>query len=118
VYPDKKAVEDFMKELLEASANRTDEIDVPDDFISRHPWTVKYLSHFAEADNLLGIAKSGDYRIEHVPEEAHVKKFRETHGIKTRLRYKVSTAVDVPRTRPMFFSFGEQEDGSYIPLSA
>ena len=63
MYSDDKTLKDFVVELVSTAAARRDYLDVPHDFIARHPWTRKYLSHFAEAYDFMQIAKTKGVQI-------------------------------------------------------
>ncbi len=118
MYQNAQMLKEFVDELVRVAASTKDDLDVPRDFIEKHPWTLKYLSHFAEANDFRAIAKTPGVQVVLSPELESIQRYRKEHGMKPHVRYKVFVPVGTDiRTREQIFKFEEQEDGSYIALS-
>ncbi len=118
MYPNAQALEEFVNELVRVAASLDDDIDVPRDFIKKHPWTLKYLSHFAESKDFRAIVKTPGVQIEIDPCPDNVRRFREIHGMKQVLRYRIFVPADTDiRTKEQIFKFEVQDNGSYVALS-
>ncbi len=118
MYSDDKTLKEFMTVLVSTAAARRNYLDVPSDFILRHPWTLKYLSNFAEADDFMQIAKTEGVQIVCEDEPKNIQEFRRDHGLKPQVRYKVFVPAETKiRTKEQIFKFERQGDGSYVPLN-
>lgn len=118
MYQNVQALEEFVNELVRVAASTKDDLDVPRDFIKKYPWTLKYLSHFAEANDFRAIAKNQGVKVTMSPEPDNIQRYRKERGMKPQVRYKVFVPVDTDiRTKEQIFRFEKQEDGSYVALN-
>lgn len=105
--------------LAEIKAKKSD-FDCPDDFISEHCWSLKYLSGgFSEANDLFRRVHSnpnGASVIE-VAITEKVKKFREERGMKPQVKLQIVVDKVSYNGQSYIFTFEEQDDGTYICLN-
>jgi len=95
---------------------RANEMDVPYKFIDEHPWTLKYLSHFSEANSLLEMCRREGARVVESPWNEELQALREARGMKPQLRFRITTPL-LPKGHEPFFAFEDQGDGTFIPLN-
>ncbi len=74
--------------LLNAVQARTDEFDVPRQFIRENPWFADLLGHSSEAVNLLALVKEVGVKLEEVPIDEHLS---EVFG--ERVLFKISNSL-------------------------
>ena len=109
-------VTELMEKLADAIKSRKSLIDMPADFVKQHPWVNKYVSPgFAEANQLMELAKEPAFGIVFVPQTEAEREWRHDRKMKPKLSFK--TIGGSKDDRIFTFSFEEQEEGIYIPLN-
>lgn len=106
-----------MEELLATIKARKNEADVPYHFIDRHPWTLKYLSHFAEANELFALCRKGGVEIVEAPWNTAIQKIRTERGARHQLRFRITDPGLFGAYSRWLFVFEEQENGKFVPLN-
>jgi hypothetical protein len=81
--------------------------EAPKDFISEHPWTMKYLGRFDEAEELLKKVRTGAANIVDLTESQKKIYLKET----------LVLFIAAPIGREILFRFERQDDGSYVALN-
>ncbi|MDO8579664.1 MAG: hypothetical protein Q7R72_02210 [bacterium] len=101
--------------LVATARARKSEYDVPHEFIKEHPWTLKYLSHFAEANDFMQIAKTEGVQI--VLDEVRMKE-RIRRGLIRQICFRIFVPEGTQiRTKEETFRFERQSDGTFIALN-
>lgn len=107
-----------IEELVKAAQSRKDLLDVPRDFTDVHPWSVKYLSHFSEANGFFHFVRLPGITVREylVPEK--VTKFRKDKGMRSQIKFEVVPWIKEKWHGGEFiFTFEEQADGLYVSLN-
>jgi hypothetical protein len=109
-------VDELMKDMVEIIKTRKSWADRPADFIKEHPWTNKYLSTgFAEANQLLELAKEPAFDIRLVSISETENMWRHDRKMKMKLHFRTTGGTE--HDRVFIFYFKEQEEDIYIPLN-
>lgn len=108
----------IIEQLVEVSRSRKSYLDIPVEFIKSHPWSLKYLSNFAEAYDFMLITKTTGVKVFEEIIKERIMKERKDQGL---MRIKIFV-VNVPeetelRTKEQCFMFEEQEAGQFICLN-
>ncbi len=118
-YANKPEIVALLAQLVAIAAAKKHSMDVPQDFIDQHPWTLKYLSNFAEAKAFMEIAKHPKVEVEEiVPEPRHVA-FRKKHNLAEVLTFRVTRprCGGFDHSAEQYFRFDKQEDGTFLAVN-
>jgi hypothetical protein len=102
----RKEAEEVVKKLLSTAAARKNELEVPNEFIAEHPWTLKYLSHFAEANDFLAMAKTTGVKVAEEVQRESIIRYRREHGMRQQIVFTVTVPEGTNlRTKVQRFTF-------------
>ncbi|NTV22500.1 MAG: hypothetical protein HGB03_02960 [Candidatus Yonathbacteria bacterium] len=118
-YANEEAAIQVIHDLVATAKRRTDVFDVPSAFIAEHPWTLKYLSHFSEADTLFHLLKEKDATISVIHMTEAERSYRLQKSMRPVFRISVEPSMKTPASacRRTVFEFEKQEDGTYRCLN-
>lgn len=94
--------------LVAAAKTRKDELDVPRSVIDEHPWMLKFLSHFSEANGFFHFVRLPGARVEEYVVPDNILKFRMEKGMNPQLKFRV-TADDESEWKGGIFIFTFEE---------
>jgi len=119
-YASEKEAIQVIHDLVATTKRRTDVFDVPSAFIAEHPWTLKYLSDFSEADALFDLVKEKGATISVIHMTEAERSYRLQKSMRPVFRISVEpSSMKTPASAcwRTIFMFEQQEDGTYCCLN-
>ena len=118
-YADKPEIVALLAQLVAVAAAKKHSMDVPQDFIDQHPWTLNYLSNFSKAKAFMEIAKHPKVEVQEItPNPLHVA-FRKKHTLLEVLTFRIARprCGGLDYSADEYFRFDKQEDGTFLAVN-